>query len=213
MSSTFTFYIHIGLLVLSVYVFVYYYTYYALQNQTDTFLISENTNGTDTFVSNGKHVHLLKQSMTTEKTQILSRLVRDMNTVVEWCISHKYPNEEDAFRLKKNWSQVDIHETTFRDHVAYVVDKNKDFKLCVTSPTGEYENENTMRFVVLHELAHMMSESYGHNTEFYNHFVNLLRVAVFLKLYTPEPFSSHPVSYCGTTVSSSPCETVSCTTL
>ena len=206
-----SYYLHFSLFVITVYFIIFYFVVYIYTD--DSSVLQYSTNEIETFLSHGKRVHVLKAPNSSEKTKVLARLVRDMNRVVEWCVLYKYPNEQDSIRLKHNWLKLDIHETTFKDHVAYVVDKNKDFKLCVTTPNGEHENENTMRFVVLHEMAHMMSSSYGHNIEFNNHFINLLRVAVHLNVYTPEMSSLNPVTYCGTTVSSSPCESVSCNVL
>lgn len=181
-------------------------------------LLLYGSSGTyDTFVSSsGKRIHLLTAGSDAEmktKSLVFDRLARDMDAIVGWCVENAYPNEPDARRLERNWRAVDIHETTHTDHVAYVVDKNRDFKLCITTTEGGRENENTMRFVVIHEMAHMMSETYGHNDEFHDHFIDLLRVANHLKLYAPEMFSINPMTYCGTTISVSPCETESCTVL
>ena len=207
-----SYYLHFSLFIITVYFIIFYYVVYVYTDDNSS-VLQYSTNEKETFLSHGKRIHVLKTQNSSEKTKVLARLVRDMNKVVEWCVLYKYPNEQDSLRLKHNWLQLDIHETAFKDHVAYVVNKNKDFKLCVTKPNGEQENENTMRFVVLHEMAHMMSSSYGHNIEFNNHFINLLRVAVHLNIYKAEMFSLNPVTYCGTTVSSSPCESVSCNVL
>ena len=85
--------------------------------------------------------------------------------------------------MQYNWNKVLIHETNYTDHVAYVVDKNQKLYLCASTPHGSDENRNTMRYVVFHELAHMMSTLYGHKQEFFNHCLAILRVGVHLGIY------------------------------
>ena len=162
------------------------------------------------FKSNrNKHVHVLSEA----HRFMFDSLINDVDRIVQWCLDNKYPNDKDAKRFSKNWKKVSIKETVFGDHVAYVIDKNKKLNLCVTTKDGTNENTNTMRFVVIHELAHMMSKTYGHNDEFYRHFLDILRVAVLLGIYEPTSYASTPVNYCGVDIHNTPCDSFSCTTL
>lgn len=160
-----------------------------------------------------KHKKALMLTNDSNKKKIMTHLLDDIESIVNYCVQHNYPSTSAAQQLWRNWTTVMLHETTFKDHVAYVVDKNKEFKLCITDTKGDIENTNTMRFVVLHELSHMMSYSYGHNDEFQRNFIALLRIATHLGLYEPEYFSQKPVTYCGTNVTISPCDTQTCTLL
>ena len=157
-----------------------------------------------------KEVKYLYRS-TDKRRQLFDDLLRDVTVLIKWCESNRFPSQRDAERLASNWKNIQINETTYRDHVAYVIDKNRKFYLCASTPDGSNEDPNTMRFVVLHELAHMMSESYGHTEEFSEHFLQLIRVATHLGLYDPVNYSKNPVIYCGTKISHTPCETASCT--
>ena len=148
---------------------------------------------------------------TKNRSRIFIELINDINRIVEWCFEHKYPTKEDSIRLLMNWKKVKVHETNYMDHVAYVIDKNKKLFLCVSKPNGEDKDRNTMRFVVLHELAHMMSASYGHNTEFSKNFLHLLKVGTKLRIYNPIDYSVSPVKYCGTNITNTPCAHVNCT--
>ena len=157
-----------------------------------------------------KEVRYIRNKSKTHEL-IIQDLIRDINHLIHWCLNNKYPNEKDAQRLYENWIKVPrITETSHKDHIAYVVDKNKNFFLCITKPNGDIEDSNTMRFVVFHELAHMMSASYGHNQEFSEHFLDILRVAVHLGIYKEVNYLLHPVNYCGTSITRSPCDTYSC---
>ena len=145
-----------------------------------------------------------------ERRQLLDDLLKDIGILIIWCYNNNFPNKESADRLLSNWKMIQINETTYRDHVAYVIDKNRKFYLCASTTKGKNEDPNTMRFVVLHELAHMMSVSYGHTEEFSHNFLQLIRAAVHLGLYVPVNYSTSPVTYCGTKISHTPCENASC---
>ena len=147
------------------------------------------------------------------REKIFDDVMEDINLIVKWCSVNSYPSTKNATRLENNWRRVKMYETNFRDQVAYVIDKNHKFFLCVSTPEDRDENTNTMRFVVIHELAHMMSSSYGHNEEFSDNFLALLNVAVKLGIYVPVNYTKNPTNYCGTTISQSPCVLNSCTSL
>ena len=63
---------------------------------------------------------------------------------------------------------------------------------------------NTLMFVALHELAHVMTKSIGHTDEFWNNFRFLLKHAIANGLYIKQDFKNKPVKYCGTMITDSP---------
>ena len=69
---------------------------------------------------------------------------------------------------------------------------------------NELIDENTLTFVALHELAHIMSKTIGHNTEFWNNFKFLLEHAVKIGIYDPIDYKKKPKKYCGMTISDNP---------
>jgi len=170
---------------------------------------STSDDASRTFLVDGKRVRLQQcdnARLLRTKRKMFTELVKDVNSLIDWCRSNGYPSVTEADRLYTNWRSVELTET--REHAALVVDKKVSFKLCVTQKSSPQllENANTLRFVVMHELAHMMSSSYGHNAEFYTNFSALLRVAVRLGIYDVEAFSQTPKDYCGTLITNSPCD-------
>ena len=65
-------------------------------------------------------------------------------------------------------------------------------------------DSNTLTFVALHELAHIMTVSIGHTDEFWDNFKYLLEYAIKIKVYQRQNFRQHPVKYCGTKITDSP---------
>jgi hypothetical protein len=61
-----------------------------------------------------------------------------------------------------------------------------------------------MMFVLIHELAHVMSESEGHNDEFMKNFKFLLKETEEGGLYIPIDYSNNPIVYCGVKVTNNP---------
>lgn len=68
--------------------------------------------------------------------------------------------------------------------------------LCLKNPeNGKYYDINTLMYVSLHELAHIISKTHGHNDEFRENFSKLLKKAAQIGIYNPRiPI---PDTYCG----------------
>ena len=91
-------------------------------------------------------------------------------------------------------------------HTSYSVNKGEKIIFCLRQKNEEqtFVDENTVMFVAIHELAHIMTLSIGHEPEFWNNFKVLLKEAVALGIYQKEDYSKNPKPYCGITVSDNP---------
>ena len=63
---------------------------------------------------------------------------------------------------------------------------------------------NTVMFVMLHEMSHLMTETIGHTPEFWGNFKRILHDAIKVGIYTPVNYSRQPTPYCGMTITDSP---------
>jgi WLM domain len=120
-----------------------------------------------------------------------------------------FPQKQQVHRLQQNFRADPyrfLESTPDAEHTSYSVNKGESVHFCLRQRDGSEQlvNENIMMFVALHEMAHMITESIGHEPEFWNNFGWLLREAEQRKLYTPTDFRSHPVMYCGVTITDSP---------
>lgn len=103
---------------------------------------------------------------------------------------------ENFAKINQEYAQIPIRE----GDSSYTEGK-KFITLCLKNPeTGEYYDMNTIMYVALHELAHLISESYGspgneHNQEFRSNFSLLLERAERLGFYNPR--IPMPRTYCG----------------
>lgn len=97
----------------------------------------------------------------------------------------------DPDAIMENISQVD---TTF------TVDKGERLEVCTdtrNSINPQLEDMNTLIFVILHEMGHMASITYGHNTEFKKNFAFLVKKAIEIDIYKYVDYKVTPVRYCG----------------
>ncbi len=87
--------------------------------------------------------------------------------------------------------------TFYRGEKSYTINKEKVY-MCLKNSTkgGEYYDEQTLVYVLLHELAHVLCPNVGHTKEFQEIFDALLDVAVKDGIYDPK--SVIPLDYCET---------------
>lgn len=78
-------------------------------------------------------------------------------------------------------------------HLALTIDKGREIELCLDDT-----DEQALHYVLMHELAHVMSHSVGHTPEFYDNMDRLLRSARAQGLYTTPPRTT--VQFCGSHV-------------
>lgn len=101
--------------------------------------------------------------------------------------------------LRKRYSPNNLAESPIRtDSSSWSVDKRKIFLCLRDRQTGMFYEPDVLFFVVVHELAHLASKSYGHNQEFIANFTELKSLAFAMRLMVVPPNISVP--YCGTVI-------------
>jgi hypothetical protein len=134
-----------------------------------------------------------------------------INKLIDYMNLHSLPDSDTAKRLYHRWMSIELKETNSTEKsAAYTLNKSSEIRLCIRDQNGNFEDPNTSMFVILHELAHVMSISYNHTEEFKNNFSYITHLASSLGLYRPEDFANNPKIYCGTQINTTPCESGSC---
>lgn len=147
-----------------------------------------------------------------EKAEILYELKQRMNKLVEYMKENSIPDKTVADRLNKRFKNTELRETSLLEtSTGYTLKKGSEIRLCINKDitTNEY-NINLIMFILLHEMAHIMSFTYGHNEEFSRNMDIIVKTASKIGFYKPRDFSLNPVSYCGTYISNSPCNGGNC---
>jgi hypothetical protein len=83
------------------------------------------------------------------------------------------------------------------DSTAYSENKGDVIVVCLRDktkpPSYPLVDENTLMFVLLHEMAHLMTESIGHTPEFWNNFRKILQDAVQQGVWQQRNYARTPV--------------------
>ena len=138
------------------------------------------------------------------------------NMIAEICIRlknlcdhlvNKFPDNDVTSRILKRFNPSNISEGAYDiKYTSYTINKGEKIVLCLRSRDKSeiLEPINIIMFVVLHELAHIGTESIGHTDEFWNNFKFILKEAIDINIYEHHDFEKDPKSYCGTTITDSP---------
>ena len=137
---------------------------------------------------------------------MLAKLRGKLEKICE-IMKNKYPNDESVSRMNDRFNSENITESGKNNqYTSYSVNKGEKVVFCIRQKDEDESivDENTLTFVAIHELAHIMTKSVGHTPEFWSNFKRLLKEAVEQNLYVKENYSSNPKEYCGIKVSDSP---------
>ena len=173
------------------------------------FMYYESSNNEVHYVKSkyDNNTYLVRKMPDDQKAANLIGKIRiKLDKICDYCLK-KYPNKESIKRMRRKFNPNNISETGKNSkYTSYSVNKGEKLVLCLRSRDGKDTliDENTLTFVSVHELSHIMTKSVGHTPEFWKNFKFLLEIAIKLGLYTREDYSVNPKPYCGITVSDSP---------
>lgn len=124
-------------------------------------------------------------------------------------VEQQFPDKPQIQFLRTNFkpdANRFFESTPEAEHTSYSVNKGEAVHLCLRQRTeGEQlVNENVMIFVAIHEMAHAMTRTVGHDASFWNNFGFLLEQAEAIGVYQYVNFAAHPVAYCGVKITDSP---------
>ncbi len=138
---------------------------------------------------------------------LLAKVTDKCKELVTYC-GKKYPDNEDIKRLVQNFNPKKISETLpTSEHTAYSENKGEKIAFCLNKTKDEDTkliDLNTLTFVAIHELSHVMTKSEGHNREFWANFKFLLVNAKEANIYNPVDYKSKPKEYCGMQITDNP---------
>ena len=155
----------------------------------------------------GKKYCVRERNNIQRASNLLARTTEKLEYLVK-NVGQRYPERDNVTRLVENFNPTTIKETLpTSEYTAYSENKGEKIAFCLNKKKKNNENlidSNTLTFVAIHELSHIMTESIGHSEEFWNNFKFLLENAVELKLYTPVDYKKTPENYCGMDITDNP---------
>jgi len=155
----------------------------------------------------GKKYCVRERNNIQNASNLLARTTEKLEYLVE-NVGQRYPDRENVKKLVNNFNPTTIKETLpTSEYTAYSENKGEKIAFCLNKKKHDNNNlidSNTLMFVAIHEIAHIMTTSVGHTEEFWNNFKFLLENAVELKIYTPVDYKKEPEGYCGMDITDNP---------
>ena len=137
---------------------------------------------------------------------LLSKVTKNLKDLVVYC-SKKFPDDEKVHRMVQKFNPTKISETLpTSEYTAYSENKGEKLAFCLNKEKNGTKliDINTLTFVAIHELAHIMTISEGHKQEFWQNFKFLLEQAKASKIYEPVDYKKNPEPYCGMDITDNP---------
>lgn len=139
---------------------------------------------------------------------MLAQVRANLTKIVDY-LKENYIADERVQRLVSKFNPDVISESIPNSsYTSYSVDKGKKIVFCLRSKDEKREltDMNTIMFVAIHELAHIMTKSVGHTEEFWSNMRYLLKKGIKIGVYKPHDYKNNPVRYCSMLISDSPLE-------
>lgn len=137
---------------------------------------------------------------------LLANVTQRCKELVLYC-GKKHPDNEDVQRLMQKFNPKKITETLpTSEYTAYSENKGEKIAFCLEKNKGKSKliELNTLTFVAIHELSHIMTKSEGHKQEFWQNFKFLLENAKDAGIYNPVDYKNEPEDYCGMKITDNP---------
>ena len=137
---------------------------------------------------------------------LLASVTQKLKDLVIYCAKN-YPDNEKVQRMVQKFNPTKISETLpTSEYTAYSENKGEKLAFCLNKEKNGSKliDINTLTFVAIHELAHIMTVSEGHKQEFWQNFKFLLEQAKASNIYDPINYKKNPESYCGMDITDNP---------
>lgn len=141
-----------------------------------------------------------------EAANLLATMRANITKLIDTLVK-KYPNKDSVMRLKTKFNPNNMTETEGNSkYTSYSVNKGEKIVLCLRSKdsTEKLIDENTITFVALHEMSHIMTISLNHTEEFWDNFKFLLKEATLIGIYKCVNYDKEPKKYCGIEITQNP---------
>jgi predicted metal-dependent hydrolase len=137
---------------------------------------------------------------------LLATVKKNLKAIVDYT-RKDFSSDPKVQRLITNYKPNKISESIPNtNYTSYSVNKGEKIVFCIRSKDKKRKlvNVNTIMFVAIHELAHVMTKSIGHTPEFWSNMKYLLQRGIEIGVYKKVDYRKNPKPYCGTKITDSP---------
>jgi hypothetical protein len=114
---------------------------------------------------------------------------------------------ERTKQFLQNYNSKNLYEispSNLLGNTSFTEGKGKKVVFCLRDKSGALHEINTLMFVVLHEMTHIMNDRWGHEEYFWRLFRLVLIDAEEAGIYKPINYSIEPKNYCGMKITQNP---------
>jgi WLM domain len=155
----------------------------------------------------GNRYCVRERSKVQDAADLLATVTKKCKDLVAY-VGEKHPNNDAVKRLVNGFKPNKIMETLpTSSYTAYSENKGEKIAFCLNSQKENNESLidiNTLTFVAIHELSHVMTVSIGHKQEFWDNFKFLLQNAKEAGIHDPADYKKNPAEYCGMKITDNP---------
>ncbi len=186
-----------GLLILTTVSVLAYFTYITF--------FSDNLEAVKSLVDNREY--LVQEKGDKDDSQAAADMLAKIREKLMILVKHllkAYPTDERVTMLR-NFDPDALKEgsdTAGGGVTSYTVNKNK-VTLCLRN-AGELVDLNTLMFVAIHELGHIVTHEINHTPVFWENFSWLLEEAINIGVYQHQDYEKYPEPYCNMMITSNP---------
>lgn len=142
-----------------------------------------------------------------EAADLLANVTNKCKMLVSY-VREKYTDRDDVKQLVAGFNSDNVMETLpTSTYTAYSENKGEKVAFCLNQKKDDNNNlidEDTLLFVAIHELSHIMTKSIGHKSEFWVNFKFLLDNAKEAGIHEPVDYKNKPQEYCGMKIHDNP---------
>lgn len=175
------------------------YTYY---DNSDSFQLKCVVSSVD-----GNKYCVRERKRIKEAANLLATVTNKCKQLVIY-MDENHKGKECVKRLSDGFNPSKIMETLpTSSYTAYSENKGEKIAFCLNQNKQDNDtliDDNTLMFVAIHELAHIMTKSIGHKSEFWTNFKFLLENAKAANLHDPVDYKKKPQEYCSMKIHDNP---------
>jgi hypothetical protein len=137
---------------------------------------------------------------------LLANVTKKMKDMVAYMVE-THPTDPRTIRLKSGFNSTKISETLPTSELtAYSENKGAKLAFCLNEEKQGTEliDIDTLTYVALHELSHIMTESIGHKQDFWENFRFLLINAKQSGIHNPVDYKKTPKKFCSMIINDNP---------
>tara|TARA_Y100000741_G_scaffold350867_1_gene321399 strand:+ start:2309 stop:2872 length:564 start_codon:yes stop_codon:yes gene_type:complete len=134
-----------------------------------------------------------------EASKILIILEEFAKKLSHYVIKENPENLYIKNKLKKNIIIKEI-PSKYSKFVSYIQNKHVIY-ICLRKDKYTFENNiNELYYILMHEIAHLITKKYGHDTEYWDNYKLLLNTAIKNNLYMYKNYSKNPINICNSKI-------------